>query len=88
MTHPQQALNLERVSQRISALIVSFCADRVGRDFHLSELAGFVSRHVLVSPDSASRILRDLRAKHVIRYSVVSRKLSLYHVDSVQPKAA
>lgn len=81
-----QKAHLERVSARIGALIVSFCRDRLATkrpDFHMHELTSWLALHVNTAPDSASRILRHLKAKNVVRYDLVSRRSSLYRVTKV-----
>jgi hypothetical protein len=82
----QQELELRRVSARINKLVLSFCRDRIATNqntFHMTELALWVSRHNLIAPDSAGRILRSLRAKGKLDYIVVSRSESLYELKRV-----
>ncbi len=76
----QQSLNLDRVRSKIATVILSFCAARMGEEFHMEELARHVSVRVEVSPDSPSRILRDLRRRGELNYEVVRRSESLYRV--------
>ena len=78
--------SLERVTSRIGAAIVEFCAARVGQTFHADELrAAITAACGVVAPDSASRILRQLRLTNRIRYVVLSRRESLYKVEGVTP---
>lgn len=73
------AANLERVSSRIGQAIVSFVREHP--TFHADELRRHVEREVgTISPASADRVLRDLRARGVISYRVVNRRASLYEV--------
>lgn len=83
----EQARNLERVSGRIADLIVSFCRDRLDAKrprFHMMELSTWVSRHSLIAPDSAGRILRDLRTKGIVSYTLISRHGSEYELQAVR----
>lgn len=86
MSHPQQELNLSRVSERIQGLIMSFARDRVVTQrcaFHMTELTSFVSRHHVIAPDSAGRVLRLLRKRGQLDYVVLQRSLSLYEITKV-----
>ena len=75
---------LGRVSERIGAAIVEFARAHLGQQFHADELRAFVRERVgEVAPDSASRILRDLRQQQVIGYELVSRPKSLYRITAV-----
>ena len=80
----EQSENLERVSERIAALVVEFCSRALESgqpQFHMEELTLYVYEKVKVSaPDSAGRILRDLRQRGVLNYRVLSRSKSLYEV--------
>lgn len=72
---------LERVSERISEAIKDFCRRHVGQTFHADELRQHVRSCVgEVAPDSAGRVLRDLRQRGAIAYQVVNRAKSLYRV--------
>lgn len=72
---------LERVSERIGEAIKDFCRRHVGQTFHADELRQHVRSCVgEVAPDSAGRVLRDLRQRGVIAYQVVNRAKSLYRV--------
>jgi Fe2+ or Zn2+ uptake regulation protein len=75
--------NLERVSSRIGAAVLSFC--QAHKQFHAGELHQHVEQATGVSaPASADRILRDLRQRGVVEYRVVSRRESLYEVVNVR----
>lgn len=76
--------DLARVSERISAAVLEFCG-RTSR-FHMTELVAFVRDRVgTVAPDSASRILRQLRRAGKVRYRVVDRSASLYQIVTPTP---
>jgi hypothetical protein len=73
---------LESVSSRIGGAILDFCAARVGRQFHADELRCHVSARVGdCAPGSADRVLRDLRQRGAIEYTVLNRAASLYRVN-------
>ena len=78
-----QAAHLRRVNARIGATIRRFWSERLDSgevDFHMEGLVAYVRRDVpSVAPDSASRILRDLRRpRGEVNYVVVSRHNSHY----------
>ncbi len=76
----EQSEHLERVSTRIAHAIVGFLGT-VESDFHMQQLVIHVQALVPgTAPDSASRILRDLRLKNVIDYDVINRRQSHYRV--------
>ena len=76
-----QPEQLERVSERIGSAIVGFCRSRVGQTFHADELRQNVTACVgAVAPESANRVLRDLRKRGAVAYEVVNRAKSLYRV--------
>jgi len=82
----EQQRNLDRVATRIEPLIMAFARDRMNVSrpkFHMVELTNFVSRHHVVAPDSAGRILRHLRKTGALHYGVVSRADSLYELTYV-----
>lgn len=75
---------LSRVSERIGAAIVAFCRANLGHQFHADDLRRYVREQVgEVAPESASRILRDLRQQGTIGYELVDRAASLYRVTTV-----
>lgn len=89
----EQQENLERVSSRIGAAIITFCGehlrDEANPQFHAEDLREFVTRETGISaPGSADRILRNLRQRGVIDYRVIDRRGSLYEVLAVKGKAA
>lgn len=66
------------VSHRIAFSILEFCCNR--RQFHADDLRQHVvTRCGVVAPGSADRILRDLRKKGRVNYSV-DRAASLYTI--------
>ena len=74
-----QTKNLNRVKSKIAPIIVEFFNDKnSGYDFHMEELQKHVGKHTSVSPDSPSRILRDLRKKGILDYEIISRSKSHY----------
>lgn len=79
----EQARHLARVEGRIAALVIEFCAGRVGEEFHLSDLTGFVSSRAQVAPDSPRRILGQLRRAGVVDVELLDRGGSLYRVQGV-----
>jgi len=77
-----QKVNLERVKSKIAPIIVEFFEDRVaGFEFHMGELQRYVGAKAQVSPDSPSRILRDLRKKGILDYEIISRPKSHYRFN-------
>ena len=78
--------NLERVSNNISQIVADFCRRRFreGRsEFRMTDLTSYVSARSAIAPDSAGRILRDLRKRKVVGYTVVNRAQSLYKLTEV-----
>jgi hypothetical protein len=79
----EQQANLARVSSNIAGIVRDFCRGRLdeGRaEFHMVDLTTYVNARSTIAPDSAGRILRDLRRHKVIDYTVVNRAQSLYRV--------
>lgn len=84
----EQQDNIRRVSKKIRAHIIEFWRTRLGddTDFHMEDLVSFVRAQIPnVAPDSASRILRDLKHKGVLNYVVLSRSKSLYRLLPLEP---
>ncbi len=82
----EQQVNLDRVSGNIARIVADFCRGRLddGRaEFRMVDLTTFVNARSTIAPDSAGRILRDLRRQKVIDYTVVNRAQSLYRVTGV-----
>ncbi len=79
-----QRRHLRRVSSALATPILAFCAARLASGdatFHMADLVQAVGASA--SPDSPSRILRDLRQKGAVNYEVVSRRESLYRLMAV-----
>jgi hypothetical protein len=82
----EQLANIERVGERIAAYVEEFCRERFesgATEFRMSELTEHVRSRSLIAPDSAGRILRDLRTRKVLDYEVVRRSESLYRLTAV-----
>lgn len=87
------APELERVGGKISDAVLAFCRRHYRYagttpsilEFHLEDLASSVRSATGIAPDSPGRILRDLRQRGHVRYTVLSRKDSLYRIDFVAP---
>lgn len=80
-TPEDDAANLARVNARIAMHVKAFVADVLAADgtFHMADLLAYVRERVPdTAPDSAGRILRDLRQKGEIDYMVLDRRASLY----------
>lgn len=74
----------DRVTANIGALVVEFCRAHVGDLFNAAELRAHVTRAVpAIAPESPGRILRELKARGVVHYELVSRSRSLYRVVRV-----
>lgn len=79
-----QQIELARCKAAISPLIRAFFQARaIGSQFHMAELTEYVRRLVPTAPDSAGRILRDMRQAGELNYSVVDRRKSLYQIEEV-----
>ena len=80
-----QKEHLERVGHRIARHIRAFYRQRgIGAKFHMDDLRRHVQEEEPhTSPDSPSRIMRDMRTKGSLDYVVVSRHHSLYKILGV-----
>ena len=76
--------SLYRVNDRIAGHVLVFCRAHVGLEFHMDWLTEYVRECGWAAPDSAGRILRSLRQKGRVEYSLLSRRDSLYRVESVK----
>lgn len=76
-----QPAQLARVSGRIAKHVQAFMASKAGQQFHMAELLAYVTEHAGCAPASPDRILRDLRQRGLVRYSVVDRAASLYEAQ-------
>jgi hypothetical protein len=80
---PEQATQLARVRSRLADAVLAFC--RQHETFQLADLHAFIRAHGDEgAPDSPSRILRDLRARNRIDYTVVNRRASQYRVTWIR----
>jgi len=84
---PVNTPHLENVTARIRDSIAFFCTVRLLRnvpDFHADDLRQHVEDDVgTVAPGSADRILRHMRQKGQLDYTVMDRAKSLYQVHWV-----
>ena len=74
---------MKRVEQSISEVVLAFCRERIFDTFHMDDLLAYVKARVTIAPDSAGRILRELRANGRVDYDVVSRARSEYVIRRV-----
>lgn len=83
---PDQGPELERVSHRIARLVIDFCRERRRAEhpeFFATELRVYVTQASIAAPASPDRVLRDLRQKGRLGYTLLSRPRSLYRIDWV-----
>lgn len=79
-----QQIELARCKSAIAPAVQAFFEVKgVGAQFHMTELTEYVRRLVPTAPDSAGRILRDMRQAKELNYSVVDRRKSLYQIEEV-----
>lgn len=85
----QNRVNQNRVSTRVAPVIIAFAKSRIptAPEFHVEELRTFVYDRLQVAPASPDRILRMLKKRGDLNYTVVSRPKSLYRIESVSPFA-
>ncbi len=85
---PSHAENLERVLVKIGPVVLAFCREILSQGrprFHMMELTAYVRRCAgEVAPDSAGRILRELRQHDALNYKLISRRESLYEISAVR----
>ena len=77
--------NLERVKTTIGDTVLAFvkqCFDE-NKAFHISELQSYVSSRVQSAPNSAYRILYQLKRDKKCNYKLLSRLKSHYVIDWV-----
>lgn len=80
-----QPRELSRCKASIAPLILKFFDSRgIGYRFHMSELTEYVRARTPIAPDSAGRVLRDMRQAKEINYRVVDRRQSLYQIEEVE----
>lgn len=83
-----QAGNLNRVSRKISSLVLDFCRACLtdGGTFFARQLVDYVATAMepeSVAPNSPTRILQLMRQEGLLDYKVLNRRQSLYQVLSV-----
>jgi hypothetical protein len=69
---------IERVNDRINSVIHDFADQQGSNTFHMVDLEKFVQNKVQVAPDSPGRILRMMRKKGELEYTLINRSKSLY----------
>ena len=76
----EQTQQITRVRDAICQHVTAFLDAHLNQEFHCDTLRQYVSAQVggYVAPGSADRILRMLRQKGSVNYTVVSRRHSLY----------
>ena len=80
-----QQLELFRVTDRIGELVIEFFDSvAIGGTFHAEDLRAFVDSHCKSAPGSADRVMRSLRKKGLINYTVINRTYSLYRRDLIE----
>ena len=82
---PEQRENIARVHAKIAPVIAAFFHEQgLGTTFHVDDLRRYVARrYAVIAPDSAGRIMRDMRRKSWVDYEVVNRRASLYVITSI-----
>lgn len=82
----EQAENIQRVNQAIGQHVTAFLDSHLNQEFHVDEMRQYVSANVdgYVAPASPDRILRMLRQKGAVNYTVISRSRSLYRALPVK----
>lgn len=80
----EQAEQLARVSGRLAEPVAGFVRAHIGQMFHAHELCDQLAMDGYLAPESAMRVMRDLRARGVINYRVVDRSQSLYEALPVE----
>lgn len=77
----EQARELDRVLKGIGAAVLDFC--RAHPVFRNAELCDYVRGRCGGTPESAARILRQLRRQGLVEYENTDRAASLYTVRRV-----
>ena len=81
----EQEENLERVTARIGSAIQRFFlikGEGGNREFFVEDLRRYVISEVgIIAPASPDRIMRNLRQKGIINYTVLSRSESYYRIE-------
>ena len=78
-----QQQHLESVSHRIGGAILEFFDALDGQQFSSGALHEWVEAKAgRIAPGSADRVMRDLKQRGVISYTLVSRSQSLYRAGA------
>ena len=77
----EQGRQIARVSGKIAESVIAFCRLHVGETFIGVELCDYVRARCGGSPESALRVMRDLRKQGVIAAPNGSRSKSIYRVE-------
>jgi hypothetical protein len=85
--HPEQQEHLDRVSSKTSPAILRFYQLHCGEQFHADDLRNFVLKvaGVQIAPNSAYRVMYDLKKKGLLNYEVINRRQSLYRFLTIDP---
>jgi hypothetical protein len=78
-----QQTQLKRVRSRIGECVLGFCRLYEGRSFTASQLHQWVDDRMTAAPGSADRILRNLRQRGEVQYTILSRAGSVYLCNAV-----
>lgn len=79
MPQSEQQRQLARVSSRIErAVMVFVCRVDMGCEFNGAELDRYACGQACCTPGSATRILRNLRKKGLLNYTVSDRSKAMY----------
>lgn len=80
----EQKRQLARVTCAIGWAVLDFARRRVGQEFHAGDLRAYITAASgTTAPGSADRVMRDLRQRGLLSYTLISRSKSLYRVDKV-----
>jgi hypothetical protein len=80
----EQERQIERVTARIGMTVLAFVRSiGVGGTFHAEDLRAYVNANASGAPGSPDRILRDLRCKGLVDYTV-ERKDSRYTITGLK----
>lgn len=80
----EQQQNLTRVTQSIGDAVLDWLRDiGAGNGFGMGELESDIGRKHNITPGSPGRIMRDLKKRKLIGYTLISRSQSLYRLDWV-----
>ena len=80
----EQAAQLARVEGRLAEAILAWCTLHEHQQFRMAELTEAITAHLQAAPDSARRILGQLRKQGRVECECVNRAESLYRLGSVR----